>query len=43
MPRKILEHDDAADEGDPKRCAPGGGETENMGEFDEGRELGRFR
>lgn len=27
MKEYLLEHDDAADEGDPKSCAPGGGET----------------
>lgn len=39
MPRQILEHNDAADEGDPEGSPPGSGEAEEVGEFEEGKKL----
>lgn len=36
MPRQILEHDDSADEGDPKSSAPAGRKAEKMGELRDG-------
>lgn len=36
MPRQILEHDDAADEGNPERGAKSGGEAEEVRQFQRG-------
>lgn len=38
----LLEHDDAADEGDPESGAPGGGVAEKMSQFEIHRKLRRI-
>lgn len=38
----LLEHDDAADEGDPERGAPSGGVAEEMSQFEQRRKLRRI-
>lgn len=40
MPRKMLEHDDSADEGDPESSAEAGGEAEEVGHLQGSGERG---